>query len=650
MDAAGTDRDLMRESPNGPKPPVTRHTYFRDHQGDSMRHTRATALLAAGAAFAAAGLIAVPAVSSAATSDVAVTWTVTDDWTSGFQVAATVTNNTNAALSPWKVTVPYVSRISSIWDAVSTPVSGGYSIVGAAWTTSIPAHSSLTFGLVGARVGASAAMPASCSVVGLTCSVNNGVVATPSPMPSPTPTPTLSPTPTPTPTSTPTPTPTPTPSPTTTGSAAITVALSTASSWDTGRTMDLTITNSGTRALTGWTVSMPWAGSSVSVWNATGTLTGGNLSLTSVSWNGALAPGATATVGFNDAGPLVMPTSCTSTVGSCRISGSTASPSPTPSPTSTAPIVGVPGNVLVAPYVDMGLWPTADLSAMARSTGVGAVTAAFVVQQASAACVPSWGGYADYAVGGNGDFLPIISAFQNAGGNVIVSFGGASGSELAELCTSDSSLLAAYKKVIDRYSLSRIDFDIEGSAVANPAANQRRARAVAQLQRDYAAAGKVVQVSLTLPVMPDGLDANGLRTLKEFAAAGVNVTTVNVMAMDYGAGFTSMGAHAISAAQGTAAQMKTVPAFAGLTNAQLLTRVGITPMLGQNDVPSEVFGVQNAKDVAAWSKANGIGLLAWWEMTRDRPCGGSYQGLSLCSGVPSPQWAYAQAFVSSFRG
>lgn len=400
---------------------------------------------------------------------------------------------------------------------------------------------------------------------------------------------------------------------------------------------------------------MPWAGVSVSVWNAAGTLAGGMLILRNVAWNGVLAPDATATVGFNDAGPLVMPSTCTSTAGSYRVTGASGSPSPSPSPTTTrtptpTPIVGVPGNVLVAPYVDMGLWPTADLSAMARATGVGAMTAAFVVQQVSTTCIPSWGGYAEYAVGGSGDFLPIISAFQNVGGKVIISFGGAAGSELAEQCTSDSALLAAYKKVIDRYSLTRIDFDIEGASVANATANQRRARVVAQLQRDYAAAGKTVQVSMTLPVMPDGLDANGLRTLKEFASAGVNVISVNVMAMEYGASFTSMGAHAISAAQGTAAQMKMIPSFAGLSNAQLLARVGITPMLGQNDVPSEVFSIQNAKDVAGWAKANGVGLLAWWEMTRDRPCGGPYQRLSLCSGVSAPQWAFAQAFVNAVTG
>ncbi len=97
----------------------------------------------------------------------------------------------------------------------------------------------------------------------------------------------------------------------------------------------------------------------------------------------------------------------------------------------------VVGGVLVAPYVDMGLWPTADLAAMSRATGIGAFTAAFIVEQETQPCVPAWGGYAEYAVGGSGDFHPIITRFQRAGGIVIPSFGGAAGSELAEKCTSD---------------------------------------------------------------------------------------------------------------------------------------------------------------------------------------------------------------------
>ncbi len=197
--------------------------------------------------------------------------------------------------------------------------------------------------------------------------------------------------------------------------------------------------------------------------------------------------------------------------------------------------------------------------------------------------------------------------------------------------------------------MNRIDFDIEGSAVADPSANQRRARVVAKLQRDQRTAGTPLKVSLTLPVMPYGLDGNGLRTLTEFGAAGVDVAAVNIMTMDYGDTYTSMGNAAISAAKRTAAQMKRIPAFAKLSGAERIKLIGITPMIGQNDVQSEVFSVANAAEVAEFAKAHGVGMLAWWEMTRDRPCGGAYQGLSLCSGVADPQWAFAKEFVRTLN-
>ena len=298
----------------------------------------------------------------------------------------------------------------------------------------------------------------------------------------------------------------------------------------------------------------------------------------------------------------------------------------------------------------MGLWPTADLVSMSQATGVKAFTAAFVVQDAAMKCSPAWGGYSAYTVGGNSDFTDKISAFKDTGGKVIVSFGGASGSELADNCTDEAALLAGYKKVIDRYGIDRIDFDIEGAAVANATANQRRAKVLAKLQQEYAAAGRPVAISLTVPVMPDGMDVNGRRTVSEFAAAGVTLAAVNVMAMDYGQSYTDMGTHAITAAQGTVTQLKAIPTYAALTDAQVYAMVGITPMIGQNDVPSEIFSLADAGKVATFAKDNGVGMLAWWEMTRDKPCSSATEGLYLCTKVSDPQWAFSKAFIAGVGG
>ena len=84
-----------------------------------------------------------------------------------------------------------------------------------------------------------------------------------------------------------------------------------------------------------------------------------------------------------------------------------------------------------------------------------------------------------------------MKAFQQSGGDVVVSFGGAEGTELALACGDDVDALAnAYQSVIDAYGATHVDFDIEGAAVHKTLANTRRAQAIAKLQRDAATAGR----------------------------------------------------------------------------------------------------------------------------------------------------------------
>jgi hypothetical protein len=304
-----------------------------------------------------------------------------------------------------------------------------------------------------------------------------------------------------------------------------------------------------------------------------------------------------------------------------------------------------PGALSVSPYVDMGLWPTADLSSFASKTGVNAVTTAFIVADRTSACSPTWAGYTAYAVGGSQDFQANIAAFQARGGKVTVSFGGAVNNELARVCTNPTTLLADYTRVVDRFGVDKVDFDIEGADVSDSTSNVRRATAVAAVQKARAAAGKKLDVTLTLPVMPYGLLDNGLRTIREFNAAGVQLTAVNVMAMDYGTGVANMGQAAIDAARSTAAQLKSLSAYAGWTDAQRLGLVSVTPMPGLNDT-GEIFTLADATTVGAFAKTNGLAGLGWWELTRDQPCTGGIAAY-MCSGVSNAQWSFSQAFVAA---
>jgi len=235
-----------------------------------------------------------------------------------------------------------------------------------------------------------------------------------------------------------------------------------------------------------------------------------------------------------------------------------------------------------------------------------------------------------------------IAGLRTAGGDVVVSFGGAAGTEMAIACTDNASLKAAYLSVINKYSVKRIDFDIEGAAQSDHAANTRRAQVIKAIQAERPS-GNRLTVTYTLPVLPTGLTADGLGVLQDTVAVGPQVDLVNVMAMDYGTANSAMGQAAIDAASNTAGQLDFV--YPRLTPTQRLAHVGVTPMIGENDVAHEVFTSADATKVGNWVRDNKVGGLFWWSVARDTPCpnNGTYVSGS-CSGTSNPAWAYASAF------
>ncbi len=284
-------------------------------------------------------------------------------------------------------------------------------------------------------------------------------------------------------------------------------------------------------------------------------------------------------------------------------------------------------------------WPTPDLVATATAERATKLTLAFVTTGAQQ-CKAAWGGITDASSG----FLSDQIARLRAGGrDVIISFGGANGVELAQSCGDATSLASAYQAVIDTYGLTSIDFDVEGGAVAAPASVTRRSEAIATLQSRAAKAGKRLDVSLTLPALPQGLTADGVTVVRSARDAGASLRTVNIMAMDYGAWAAPnpagrMGQYALDAAAATQAQMATL--WPGASAATLRALVGVTPMIGQNDASDEVFTLDDARAFVAGSA--GIGRVAFWSANRDRPCQGGAKTYAdpTCSGVTDPAGAF----------
>ena len=110
-----------------------------------------------------------------------------------------------------------------------------------------------------------------------------------------------------------------------------------------------------------------------------------------------------------------------------------------------------------------------------------------------------------------------------------VSFGGAAGQEIADSCTSVSSLEAQYQSVASTYNLTHLDFDVEGKTLSNTQGNVLRNKAIAAMQ----ARDPSLVISYTLPVNVTGLTQQAINLLKDAIKNGINISVVNIMTMDY---------------------------------------------------------------------------------------------------------------------
>ncbi|MFC9244487.1 cellulose binding domain-containing protein [Streptomyces sp. NPDC057136] len=455
--------------------------------------------------------------------------------------------------------------------------------------------------------------------------------------------------------------------------AAVGATYTRTSGWTGGYTGQYVVTNDSTEARSDWTLEfdLPTGTKIGSLWNAEHTVSGNHVTVKPASWDTGLAPGKSVTVGFvtTSAGTAADPTGCLIDEAACsadpgttpepsgRPTG-TASPAPKPTPTvsetatatptatpsttpSTTPVPtpsetgGTTDPARFAPYIDTSLYPSYDLLDTVTKTGVKEFHLAFITSGGS--CAPLWGG-----VTGLGDdkVASQIGALRAKGGDVRVSFGGAAGAELALHCSSAADLAAAYGKVIDAYELTKVDFDIEGGALPDTAANSRRSQAIALLQKSHPG----LDVSFTLPVMPEGLTQPGVDLIADAKKNGVRVDAVNIMAMDYGPAYSGdMGTYAIQAATATQAQIKGV---LGLSDAAAWKAVAVTPMIGVNDVVTEIFKVDDATQLVKFAQEKGIGRLAMWSGTRDKACAGGAQPSAdaSCSSIVQEPLAFTKAF------
>jgi chitinase len=190
-----------------------------------------------------------------------------------------------------------------------------------------------------------------------------------------------------------------------------------------------------------------------------------------------------------------------------------------------------------------------------------------------------------------------ISALKESGATVRVSFGGASGKELAETCTSATALAKAYGEALDAAGSAQADFDIEGDALTDSTSVALRSKAIALLQKERSD----LKVSFTLPVMPSGLDSDSLALLE---SANDNAVAWQGMAL--------------------------------------------TSMIGVNDVSGETFSLSDAAQVRTFAEEKEVAWVSMWSTFRDQQCesGSSDDDAATdCSGVTQSAGAFGEAFA-----
>ena len=291
---------------------------------------------------------------------------------------------------------------------------------------------------------------------------------------------------------------------------------------------------------------------------------------------------------------------------------------------------GATGDTEFAPYNYVFTDPDTTMVDHADQAGNDAFTAAFVLSDGNGNA--AWGGDLDQLVGEAG-LQTEFQAYQDQGGTIIVSFGGAVGTMIAQDTTDIEKIKSEYQSVIDTYGVTHLDFDIES---VDEAAVDRRNQALAELQSE----NPDLKVSYTLRCRTTGLTSHGTYVVESARDNGVDLQYVNVMTMNYG--WVRPSASTVKdTANGTYDDLTSI--FPDLSADEAWSMVGLTPMLGENNVGGE-HRISDAEAVVNFVQDKGVGLVSFWSIDRDNgDCpDGTVSG--SCSGIAQEPYEFSNVY------
>ncbi|WP_344620925.1 chitinase, partial [Dactylosporangium salmoneum] len=304
---------------------------------------------------------------------------------------------------------------------------------------------------------------------------------------------------------------------------------------------------------------------------------------------------------------------------------------PTNPPTSTPPTTTPPGPgaMAAAPYLYEGWGNPPNPATVMSATGVRWFTMAFMLNNGN--CNPLWDG--GRALTGGVD-QSTINTIRANGGDVVISFGGASGPWLEHYCTSATALAAAYQKVISTYNLKAIDIDIEGTPYNNATDQQKTVDALKIIKANNPG----IVLYITLGSGTSGPDAS---LINRAAASGLVIDGWGIMTFDWGNSTGNQGVLTTQAADGLKNRLKTAY---GWNDDTAYRHVGISSMNGITDEGARVT-VADFQTILAYAQLHHIARLTYWSQNRDRPCPGAYPNDDTCSGVSQNAWDFTRVFA-----
>ena len=261
------------------------------------------------------------------------------------------------------------------------------------------------------------------------------------------------------------------------------------------------------------------------------------------------------------------------------------------------------------------------------------ITFAFI--QDADKCLPAWDGIKNNKIDGE-EIINLLNEVKTTNISYFISFGRQYGNDLALNCKNPKYLLKIYEKIIKIYQPIGLDFDLEGKILDNRVALNKLIITINNLQKIH----QNLKVSITIPVMPSGLNLSTKKLLSKLKESKIKFT-VNLLTMNFSEKLSeNMFKYTLYSIKNSLNNLQEI------NRKEFLNSISVTPMIGVNDLKNEVFTIQDAKNLTLESSKLNLSEIRMWSLERDKRCT-KRVNLKICSGLKNQKnYEFTEIFNS----